>query len=177
VEDLKHLEASLAGKGSFEELERDDRWKVRQAIFRVARVLPKEEEKDGPKATLTGAVEFVPLWAKIGTALALGIGTMIGYKRIVVTVAEKIGKTHLTYAQGAAAEVVAAATILAADVAHAPVSTTQVLSSGVAGTMAANGSGVQGKTCTKILLAWLVTLPCTVLLSGGLFALGRLLFG
>jgi phosphate/sulfate permease len=175
--DLKHLETSLAGKGSFEELERNDRWEVRQAIFRVSKVLPKEEEKDGPKATLTGAVEFVPLWAKVCTALALGIGTMIGYKRIVVTVAEKIGKTHLTYAQGAAAEVVAAVTILAADVAHAPVSTTQVLSSGVAGTMAANGSGVQGKTCSKILLAWVVTLPCTVLLSGGLFALGRLIFG
>jgi inorganic phosphate transporter, PiT family len=175
--DLKHLETSLAGKGSFEELERADRWEVRQAIFRVARALPKGEEKDGPKATLTGAVEFVPLWAKIGTALALGVGTMIGYKRIVVTVAEKIGKTHLTYAQGAAAEVVAAATILAADVAHAPVSTTQVLSSGVAGTMVANGNGVQGKTTTKILLAWLVTLPCTMLLSGVLFALGRLLFG
>ena len=139
--------------------------------------MPKEAEKDGPKATLTGAVEFVPLWAKVCTALALGIGTMIGYKRIVVTVAEKIGKTHLTYAQGAAAEIVAAVTILAADAAHAPVSTTQVLSSGVAGTMAANGSGVQGKTCSKILMAWVVTLPCTLLLSGGLFALGRLLFG
>jgi PiT family inorganic phosphate transporter len=98
---------------------------------------------------------------------------MIGYKRIVITVAEKIGKTHLTYAQGAAAETVAAATILAADLVHAPVSTTQVLSSGVAGTMAANRSGIQGTTCRKILLAWVFTLPGTILLAGALFTAGR----
>jgi phosphate/sulfate permease len=174
--DLDYLEAALAGKSSFDELPREGRWEVRQAVYRVSRALPKEAEP-GPKAALTGAVEFVPLWVKIGTALALGVGTMIGYKRIVVTVAEKIGKTHLTYAQGAAAELVAAATILGADLAHAPVSTTQVLSSGVAGTMAANGSGIQGGTCRKIILAWVLTLPATVLLAGGLFVIGRLLVG
>ncbi|MBY0459624.1 MAG: inorganic phosphate transporter, partial [Gemmataceae bacterium] len=95
----------------------------------------------------------------------------------VITVAEKIGKKHLTYGQGAAAEAVAAATILAADAFHLPVSTTQVLSSGVAGTMAANGSGVQGGTCQKILLAWALTLPACVLLAGLLFALGRVIVG
>jgi len=92
-------------------------------------------------------------------------------------VAEKIGNSHLTYAQGAVAQLVAALTILLSTFFKMPVSTTQVLSSGVAGTMVANGNGVQGKTTTKILLAWLVTLPCTMLLSGLLFALGRLLFG
>jgi phosphate/sulfate permease len=169
--DLAMLDAALAGKDSFEQLDKNQRWEVRQAIYRVSKALPKQAE---PRAAFASAVEFVPFWAKLGTALALGLGTMVGYKRIVVTVAEKIGKTHLTYGQGAVAEVVAAATILAADVAHAPVSTTQVLSSGVAGTMAANGSGVQGGTCKKILLAWCLTLPCTVLLAGGLFAIGRL---
>ena len=96
---------------------------------------------------------------KICVAIALGLGTMIGWKRIVVTVGEKIGKTHLTYGQGAAAELVAAATIGAADGFGLPVSTTHVLSSGVAGTMAANGSGMQWGTLRNIALAWVLTLP------------------
>jgi PiT family inorganic phosphate transporter len=107
---------------------------------------------------------------KIAVALALGCGTMIGWKRIVVTVGEKIGKTHLTYAQGAAAELVAAATILAADKYGLPVSTTHVLSSGVAGTMAANRSGLQMETLRNLLMAWVLTLPVTVLMGAGIFA-------
>ena len=118
------------------------------------------------------AVEYVPFWVVVGVALALGIGTTIGYKRIVVTVAEKIGKTHLTYAQGAAAECVAAATIGLADVFHLPVSTTQVLSSGVAGTMWANRSGLQSQTVKKIGLAWALTLPAAILLSASFFTIG-----
>ena len=118
------------------------------------------------------AIEFVPFWVIVGVALALGIGTTIGYKRIVVTVAEKIGRSHLTYAQGAAAETVAAATIGLADIFHMPVSTTHVLSSGVAGTMWANRSGLQGDTVRKIGLAWILTLPAAILLSAGLFTLG-----
>ena len=97
---------------------------------------------------------------------------MIGYKRIVVTVAEKIGKTHLTYAQGAAAEVVAALTIGSADVVRMPVSTTHVLSSGVAGTMWANNSGLRGDTIKKIGLVWVTTVPAAILLSAALFGLG-----
>ena len=107
-----------------------------------------------------------------GVALALGVGTTIGYKRIVVTVAEKIGKSHLTYAQGAAAEIVAAFTIGLADVVHMPVSTTHVLSSGIAGTMWANRSGIQADTVRKIGLAWALTLPAAILLSAGLFTVG-----
>jgi phosphate/sulfate permease len=180
TEDLRDLEQKLGDIQSFAELPAEDRWEVRQSLFRVARSLaadPALRHYQAERKALTGAIEFVPLWVVIGVALALGIGTMIGYKRIVITVAEKIGKTHLTYAQGAVAEMVAAATILAADVAHAPVSTTQVLSSGVAGTMAANRSGIQGGTCRKILLAWLFTLPGTIVLAGGLFAIGRWLAG
>ena len=109
-------------------------------------------------------------------ALALGLGTMVGWKRIVVTVGEKIGKDHLTYAQGASAELVAMVTIGAADAWGLPVSTTHVLSSGVAGTMMANGSGLQGPTVRNILLAWVLTLPASIVLSGVLFWLFRLVF-
>jgi PiT family inorganic phosphate transporter len=114
--------------------------------------------------------KFIPVWVKFAVAIALGLGTMIGWKRIVVTVGEKIGKTHLTYGQGAAAELVAAATILAADRYGLPVSTTHVLSSGVAGTMAANHSGLQMETLRNLLMAWVLTLPVTVLLGAGIFA-------
>ena len=117
----------------------------------------------------------MPTWVIIGVALALGAGTTVGYKRIVVTVAEKIGKTHMAYAQGAAAELVAAMTIGLADVVHMPVSTTQVLSAGVAGTMWANRSGIQGETVRKIGLAWVLTLPATIVLSAALFTVGGFL--
>ena len=109
-------------------------------------------------------------------AIALGLGTMVGWKRIVITVGEKIGKTHLTYGQGAAAEIIAAATIGAADGLGLPVSTTHVLSSGVAGTMVANGSGMQWSTVGSIAMAWVLTLPAAMLLSGILFVIFRALF-
>ena len=112
------------------------------------------------------------MWVKVAVAVALGLGTMIGWKRIVVTVGEKIGKAHLTYAQGASAELVAMTTIAAADMYGLPVSTTHVLSSGVAGTMAANGSGLQMDTLRNILLAWVLTLPVCVFLGAMLFAGG-----
>ncbi|QGM44608.1 inorganic phosphate transporter [Methylocystis heyeri] len=121
------------------------------------------------KGVIDKATKFIPTWVKIAVALALGLGTMIGWKRIVVTVGEKIGKEHLTYGQGASAELVAMATIGAADTFGLPVSTTHVLSSGVAGTMAANGSGVQIATLQKLLMAWLLTLPCAILISGSLY--------
>jgi PiT family inorganic phosphate transporter len=121
------------------------------------------------KAHVDQATRFIPLWVKVAVALALGLGTMVGWKRIVVTVGEKIGKTHLTYAQGAAAEITAMATIGAADGLGLPVSTTHVLSSGVAGTMAANGTGLQWSTVRNLLLAWVLTLPSAMMLSGFLF--------
>ena len=116
---------------------------------------------------------FIPIWVKIAVAIALGLGTMVGWKRIVVTVGEKIGKTHLTYAQGASAELVAAATILAAEQYGLPVSTTHILSSGVAGTMAANGSGMQWSTIGSIAAAWVLTLPAAMTLAGGLYFILR----
>jgi inorganic phosphate transporter, PiT family len=128
------------------------------------------------KSQLDASTKFIPTWVKIVVALALGLGTMIGWKRIVVTVGEKIGKEHLTYGQGAAAEIIAMATIGAADGFGLPVSTTHVLSSGVAGTMAANGSGIQFSTLRNIAMAWVLTLPCAILLSGVLYFLFRQLF-
>jgi inorganic phosphate transporter, PiT family len=128
------------------------------------------------KKALDGATKFIPLWVKVVVAIALGLGTMIGWRRIVVTVGEKIGKTHMTYAQGASAELVAMSTIAAADMYGLPVSTTHVLSSGIAGTMAANGSGLQWATVRNIILAWVLTLPAAIILSGGLFVLFRHLF-
>ena len=121
------------------------------------------------KGSLDSATKFIPYWVKIVVAIALGLGTMVGWKRIVVTVGSKIGKTHLTYAQGACAEITAAATIAAADGYGLPVSTTHVLSSGIAGTMAANGSGLQWSTVRNIALAWVLTLPAAMALSGTLY--------
>jgi len=128
------------------------------------------------KGSLDAATKFIPTWVKIAVALALGLGTMIGWKRIVVTVGEKIGKSHLTYAQGASAELVAAATIGAADMFGLPVSTTHVLSSGVAGAMAANGSGLQVATIRNMVMAWVLTLPAAIMLSGALYVLFSRLF-
>jgi PiT family inorganic phosphate transporter len=128
------------------------------------------------KQQIDNATRFIPLWVKIAVAIALGLGTMVGWKRIVVTVGEKIGKTHLTYAQGASAETVAMLTIGAADMFGLPVSTTHVLSSGVAGTMVANGGGLQMKTIRNLLMAWVLTLPAAILLSGSLYWLFTQLF-
>ena len=128
------------------------------------------------KQQIDNSTRFIPLWVKIAVAIALGLGTMVGWKRIVVTVGEKIGKTHLTYAQGAAAETVAMLTIGAADMYGLPVSTTHVLSSGVAGTMVANGGGLQMKTIRNLLMAWVLTLPAAILLSGSLYWLFTKLF-
>jgi PiT family inorganic phosphate transporter len=128
------------------------------------------------RTDLERATRFIPVWVKISVAIALGLGTMVGWKRIVITVGEKIGKSHLTYAQGASAELVAAATIAAADIYGLPVSTTHVLSSGVAGTMAANRSGLQMSTVRNLLMAWVLTMPAAILLSGGLFWLFAGLF-
>ena len=121
------------------------------------------------KKKLDLSTKFIPSWVKVAVAIALGLGTMVGWKRIVVTVGEKIGKTHLTYAQGAAAELVAMCTILAADNYGLPVSTTHVLSSGVAGTMMANKSGLQWSTIRNIAAAWVFTLPVAALMAAALF--------
>jgi phosphate/sulfate permease len=180
--DLQTIRTALEGKSTLAEVAPTDRWTVRQAIFRVQQTIGQAHLSSSAIAALapfrkpfTKATEYVPFWVILGVAVALGVGTTIGYKRIVVTVAEKIGKSRLTYGQGAVAEVVAAATIGLADMFHLPVSTTHVLASGVAGTMWANKSGVQISTVKKIGLAWVLTMPAAILLSASLFTLGGFL--
>ena len=119
---------------------------------------------------------FIPTWVKVSVAVALGLGTMVGWKRIVITVGEKIGKTHLTYAQGASAEIVAMGTIGLAEAYGLPVSTTHILSSGVAGTMAANGAGLQWATLKAMALAWVMTLPAAMAIAGCLYIILRQVF-
>ncbi|MGA9528788.1 MAG: inorganic phosphate transporter [Terriglobales bacterium] len=131
---------------------------------------------DNYKQHVDASTRFIPSWVKVAVAMALGLGTMVGWKRIVVTVGEKIGKDHLTYGQGAAAEIVAMCTIGAADWFGLPVSTTHVLSSGVAGTMAANHSGLQWSTMRNLAMAWVLTLPISMMLSGFLFWTFRKVF-
>ncbi|MGA2485442.1 MAG: inorganic phosphate transporter [Roseiarcus sp.] len=152
----------------------------------AARILAKDKESElkpeevstlnAYKKQLDLSTKFIPTWVKVLVAIALGLGTMIGWKRIVITVGEKIGKTHLTYGQGAAAEIIAAATIGVADGLGLPVSTTHVLSSGVAGTMLANGSGMQWSTLRNIALGWVLTLPAAIIMSGLLYVVFRHFF-
>jgi len=171
---VKHYGSLAAVPAAAVENVRNDMFMVDEAI----RVLQKQGASfsDADKAALASykksldeGTKFIPLWVKVAVAVALGLGTMVGWKRIVITVGEKIGKVHLTYGQGAAAELVAAATIAAADMYGLPVSTTHVLTSGVAGTMAANGSGLQWGTLRNLVMAWVLTLPAAIALAGGLY--------
>ena len=179
--DLGEVRAALNGRESVKDIPADARFDIRNRIMRIDSKLAALE-KDAKKVprdlldairkdrtTLRGSIDYAPPWVIGLIAISLGVGTMIGWKRIVVTVGEKIGKTHLSYAQGASAELVATATIGAAGWFGWPVSTTHVLSSGIAGTMVANRSGLQASTVRNIALAWILTLPASILLAGGLF--------
>jgi len=178
----REISAELQGHKSLTELNDDQRRGLRNDLFLVSEALGKatksnfNTDADEKKAAgdlkkhIDKLTKFIPVWVKFAVALALGFGTMIGWKRIVVTVGEKIGKSHLTYAQGASAELVTFATIELADIYGLPVSTTHILSSGIAGTMAANKSGLQMQTLRNIVLAWVLTLPVCVLLGAGTFA-------
>jgi len=184
--DIEFVHSHIRGRSSLADVPHEVRWKVRARMIEVERTLQSLVSKNGQPLTdnekavvneareaFRHAIYYAPTWVLIAVATSLGIGTMIGWKRIVTTVGEKIGKTHLTYAQGAAAEVVAACTISLADISGLPVSTTHVLSSGVAGTMAANRSGLQFATVRNLALAWVLTMPVSMALAGVLFAVLR----
>lgn len=126
---------------------------------------------------LEQGTRYIPFWVKLAVAIALGLGTMVGWRRIVKTVGERIGKTHLTYGMGASAELVAGLTIAFADKLAVPVSTTHILTSGVAGASLANGAGLQARTIRNMVLAWVLTLPAAMALSGGLYWLLRQFVG
>jgi PiT family inorganic phosphate transporter len=180
----------LEGRSSVAAIPRADRFTVRQEILTADKSLEALVKRGGlgltdaearaladERKALRRMTDYAPSWVLIAIAIALGVGTMVGWRRIVVTVGEKIGKSHLTYAQGACAEIIAASTIGVASATGLPVSTTHVLSSGIAGTMVANGSGIQRSTVRNIAIAWVLTLPVTMLLAGTLFTLMRLAFG
>ena len=187
AEKNKEIDGMIDGHKSVAELPENQRSVLRTAFYYAAETISKLKKTkmipDKADATVLGGYEtsieketkFIPVWVKVAVACALGLGTMIGWKRIVVTVGEKIGKSHLTYAQGASAELVAMITILLADNYGLPVSTTHVLSSGVAGAMAANRSGLQMNTLRNLLLAWVLTLPVCIFLGAMFFASGLLL--
>ncbi len=183
---IRDLEGDVKAYGDYKSVPPAQQTNVRNDMYVASETIRVMEKNHIPafsasetsiltsyKGEVDKATKFIPGWVKVAVALALGLGTMVGWKRIVVTVGEKIGKEHLTYAQGACAELVAMCTIFAADNFGLPVSTTHVLSSGVAGTMAANGSGLQIATIRNIAAAWVFTLPAAALLSGTLFWLFR----
>ena len=185
-ESIRDLEGNVRTFGAYKNVPAGMQSNVRNDMYVTSEALRLMAKSKNPKFTaeeaaaldnykkhVDKATKFIPPWVKVAVALALGLGTMVGWKRIVITVGEKIGKEHLTYAQGATAELVAMGTIYLADNFGLPVSTTHVLSSGVAGTMAANKSGLQASTIRNIAAAWVFTLPAAALLSGLLFALFR----
>ncbi len=184
VTDIRNEAVSYGSLGSvpqqMQSNVRNQMYLTSEAMRLMPKFGPKMSEEDvkpltNYKGFLDKSTKYIPTWVKVAVALALGLGTMIGWKRIVITVGEKIGKTHLTYAQGASAELVAMCTIFGFDRIGLPVSTTHVLSSGVAGTMVANGSGLQMATLRNIAMAWIFTLPAAALLSGCLFWLFNLI--
>ena len=183
VEDLNH---EVALYKVFKSVPAQDQTNVRNDMYVASEALRLMAKNHNPaftedesaalsnyKSKVDKSTKFIPNWVKVAVALALGLGTMVGWKRVVVTVGERIGKDHLTYAQGAAAGLVAMGTIFAADTWGLPVSTTHILSSGVAGTMSANGSGLRLSTVRNIAAGWVFTLPAAALLSGLLYWLFR----
>ncbi|MBC7792159.1 MAG: inorganic phosphate transporter, partial [Clostridia bacterium] len=179
---LTRLADLLQGHGTVADIPREGRFEVRQAILLADKAIGDVASRHGldkekiaaERAHLRALVDYAPRWVLVAIAVSLGIGTMVGWKRIVVTVGERIGNQRLTYAQGASAGLVATATIGLSAGFGLPVSTTHVLSSGIAGTMVAEGAGVQGGTVRNIALAWILTLPVSMLLAGTLYLVLRL---
>jgi len=195
VANLEFMKTTLTGVKSFDDLKKPDHFQMRKAIILVSKktdpILKKIKAQPVPSISreriaiissnlkkFKANTEYAPRWVILLVSISLGLGTMIGWKRIVVTIGEKIGKTHLTYAQGASAEIVAASTIGVSTMFGLPVSTTHVLSSGIAGSMVAGGGrhNLQMGTVKNIMIAWLITLPVTIVLSGLLFFILRMIF-
>jgi len=183
---VNQLDQEVSHYGGYKAVPDQDQGNVRNDMYVASEALRLMDKAHNPrfsaedsaalknyKSKVDKSIKYIPDWVKVAVALALGLGTMVGWKRIVITVGERIGKEHLSYAQGATAELVAAATIFAADKFGLPVSTTHILSSGVAGTMAANGSGLRWRTVRNIAAGWVFTLPAAALLSGLLYWLFR----
>jgi PiT family inorganic phosphate transporter len=196
IDKTKNIKSIITGVANFDEIKGTQNFQLRKDILELSKETNKllSNSFDEPSISLTKTeishlkkniasiktfTEYSPWWVILMISVSLGLGTMIGWKRIVITVGEKIGKTPLTYAQGASAELVAAATIQMASALGLPVSTTHVLSSGVAGSMVAQKGlkNLRMKTVRNILVAWLITLPVTIVLSGAIFLLLRWAMG
>ncbi|MES2379479.1 MAG: inorganic phosphate transporter [Bacteroidota bacterium] len=194
VAKIQEISSSLSSKlvTPMDSLSVEDKFAIRKNVIKLGKEVEKiklskditlsETDKLSLKAAVSnikGITEYSPKWVILMISISLGLGTMVGWKRIVKTIGEKIGKQHLTYAQGAASELVAASTIGLATGLGLPVSTTQVLSSGIAGSMVASKGikNLQGKTIKNIAIAWILTLPVTIVLAGGLFLLFRAMAG
>ena len=184
---INSLVAQLKDVNNYSGLPKNNRREVRRLLLCIDDTAKNISKVDGlsskDKADLTSlrkditaTTEYAPFWAIVMVALSLGLGTMTGWRRVVKTVGEKIGQKGMTYSQGMAAQVTAASAIGIASITGMPVSTTHVLSSAVAGTMVANKSGLQFSTIKTILMAWVLTLPVTILLAGGLFYVGAKVF-
>lgn len=182
---VQRLLATMGDGSDYHALSSDQRWNVRTELLclddaaKKASALPKlsADEKQmlqNLRKDLTTTTEYAPTWVIVAVALSLGIGTMVGWRRVVKTVGEGIGKKDMTYAQGVSAQMTAAISIGLASQFGFPVSTTQVLSSAVAGTMVADKAGLQMSTIRSIALAWLFTLPVSMLLAGGLYYVASL---
>lgn len=167
--ELADLRTKLSGVRLMDTIPGPDRFQVRKDVLLIENSLRDDASVKQDLRALRAIVDYAPTWVLIAVACSLGIGTTVGWQRIVKTVGEKIGKQHLTYAQGASAELVAMATVGVAAFSGFPVSTTHVLSSGIAGTMVAQKSGLQMETVKKIASAWLLTLPASMLIAALLY--------
>jgi phosphate/sulfate permease len=185
------LKGHFANSASLKDVPKAKRFEVRKDIMLMDNDLKSLMSKEDVRVSkadqaavgasmksLRKATDYSPFWVVLLISLSLGVGTMIGWKRIVKTIGEKIGKEHLTYAQGASAELVAAGTIGLSSTWGWPVSTTQILSSSIAGSMVASKGvkNLQPATVRNILVTWALTLPVVVVLSGTLFLLFRSIF-
>jgi PiT family inorganic phosphate transporter len=155
---------------------------VRDDVYRIISQLKHAEESPGMdkednktvqeiSKRLGSAVEYAPVWVRMLSAVCLGLGTMIGYQRIVKTLGERLGNVHLTPAQGASTEIVSAILIGTAGFTGLPVSTTHIVTSGIGGTMVTAGAGLRYRMISRVAIAWLVTLPVTIVIAGGLYYL------
>ncbi len=188
AQDLQAAGGSIAGEAQApvtpdkSSQERATRSQLRGDVYMVLSELKHVTETAGKDAAAKASakaltkkmgppVHYAPMWVRVLSALCLGVGTMVGYKRVVRTLGERLGKEHMTPGQGGSAELVGAVLIGAAGFTGLPVSTTHIITSGIAGTMVSGGQGVQGGMVSRIVMAWVFTLPATILIAGGLFYL------
>ncbi|WP_041956377.1 inorganic phosphate transporter [Sulfurospirillum arsenophilum] len=179
---ISSVATKLNDLNSYSELTAKDRWSVRTSILcsdnffaqaeKIYLILDKDKSDyiASQRKSIVAPIEYAPYWVIMAVALAIGIGTMIGYKRIVHTIGEKIGAKPINYMQGTVAQATAMITIVLANMAHAPVSTTHILSSAVTGSMVAEpDGGIQKGIVKVIILSWLFTLPVTALLGSAIY--------